>query len=416
MHYGDFLLGMTLFLFCLYSGADDAWRMEADQRIERLRKGDLVVKVVDKSGTPISGVPVQVCMTRHAFPWGTCVKAVRIMGDSPDDEVYRTHLKALFNCAVPENDLKWNAWRGAWGRGFSQEKALAALQWLQKQEFRIRGHCLVYPEWGQMEPYKESDEAALPALRQDILDHIDEMATVSRAYIDEWDVVNEPVHHREVLQALGEPLVVEWFQRARKALPDTCRLFVNEYNIVSPDAKFNRPKYERFIAGLLEANVPVEGIGFQSHFMIPPESVEDALEVFDTFAKFGLPIVVTEFDVNLKDEARQAAFTRDFMTAAFSHPACAGFVFWGFWEGAHWRPDGAMFRKDWSEKPNLLVYRDLVLKKWWTDSTGNTNADGEFAVRGFKGAYTVVVGKQEVKAVIGDAPTIVKVQMSKNLK
>ena len=411
MHDSGFLLSLTLVVFCLCSGADDAWRVEADQRIERLRKGDLIVKVVDNADTPLPGVAVQVRMTRHAFPWGTCVRAACIMGDSSDDEVYRTHLKTLFNCAVLENDLKWNAWRGAWGKGFSHEKALAALQWLQKQEFRIRGHCLVYPEWGQLEPYKESDEAALPTLRTEIFNHIDEMAAFSREYVDEWDVVNEPLHHREVLKTLGKPLVAAWFQRARKALPSSCRLFVNEYNIVSPEEKYLRPKYEDYIAGLLDAGAPLEGIGFQSHFHEPPESVEGALAVFDTFAKLGLPIVVTEFDVNLKDEVRQAAFTRDFMTAAFSHPACAGFVFWGFWEGAHWRPDGAMFRKDWSEKPNLLVYRDLVLKEWWTDGTGNTNADGEFAVRGFKGAYTIVVGKQEVKAVIGDAPAIVKVQM-----
>ena len=137
--------------------------------------------------------------------------------------------------------------------------------------------------------------------------------------------------------------------------------------------------------------------------------MEDALSVFDTFAKFGLPIVVTEFDVNIKEEEKQAAFTRDFMTAAFSHPACAGFVFWGFWEGAHWRPDGAMFRKDWSEKPNLAVYRDLVFKEWWTDVKGSTNDQGEFAVRGFKGSYKIVVGKNEKYAAIDDAPTSVEI-------
>ena len=409
MHDSGFLLSLTLVIFCLCSGADDAWRVEADQRIERLRKGDLIVKVVDNADTPVPGVPVQVRMTRHAFPWGTCVRAARIMGDSSDDEVYRTHLKALFNCAVLGNDLKWNAWRGAWGSGFSHEKALAALQWLQKQGFRIRGHCLVYPEWGQLEPYKGSDEAALPTLRAEIFNHIDEMAAVSRAYIDEWDVVNEPVHHREVLQALGEGVMAEWFSRARSGLPESCRLFINEYNVVEPDDPSVRPRYKELIEGLLAADAPLEGIGFQGHFHEPPESVEDALSVFDTFAKFGLPIVVTEFDVNIKEEEKQAAFTRDFMTAAFSHPACAGFVFWGFWEGAHWRPDGAMFRKDWSEKPNLLVYRDLVFKEWWTDVKGNTNDKGEFAVRGFKGNYKIVVGKSEKYAGIGDAPTTVEI-------
>ncbi len=178
---------------------------------------------------------------------------------------------------------------------------------------------------------------------------------------------------------------------------------------MEPDDLSVRARYENMISDLLLADAPVEGIGFQSHFHNPPESVEDALAVFDTFARFGLPIVVTEFDVNIKDEEKQAAFTRDFMTAAFSHPACAGFVIWGFWEGAHWRPDGAMFRKDWSEKPNLAVYRDLVFNEWWTDVEGLTDSKGQFAMRGFKGSYKVIVGKNEQCAAIGDKPTTVEV-------
>ncbi|HDP35520.1 MAG TPA: glycoside hydrolase, partial [Candidatus Hydrogenedentes bacterium] len=195
----------------------------------------------------------------------------------------------------------------------------------------------------------------------------------------------------------------------RNALPTSCRLFINEYNVVEPDDLSVRAKYHQLIDDLLAKGAPVEGIGFQGHFHEPPESVEDALSVFNTFAGLGLPIVVTEFDVNTKDEAKQAAFTRDFMTAAFSHPACSGFVFWGFWEGSHWRPDGAMFRQDWSEKLNLAVYRDLVFKEWWTGVKGRTNNNGEFYVRGFKGSYRIIVGDDEKFTTIGDNPTTVDI-------
>jgi len=383
--------------------------MEATQRIEQLRKGDLVVRVVDKQGLPVADAPVEVVMTRHAFPWGTCVTAAHITGNEVDDDTYRTKLQSLFNCAVLENDLKWNAWHGGWGTGYSQEQTQAALIWLKEQKFRIRGHCMVHPGWEYFQPQQDAWKNDLPLLRKSILEHIDALAAFTSEYVDEWDVVNEPLHHNEVTSVLGKASMTAWFSYARAALPPSCRLFINEYNIVEPDDISNRAKYAALIEELLAAKAPVEGIGFQSHFHEPPESVEDALKVFDTFAKFGLPIEVTEFDVNSKDEARQAAFTRDFMTAAFSHPACSGFVFWGFWEGSHWRPDGAMFRKDWSDKLNLEVYRDLVFKEWWTNETGNTNDKGEFFVRGFKGSYRIVSGENETEAVIGDTRSKVEI-------
>ena len=358
------------------AGVQEDWKREAQQRIERIRKTDLTVRVTDAEGNALPGAHVRAAMVRHAFPWGTCVQAERLLGQGPDDTIYRDKLQELFNCAVMENELKWNAWHGAYGPGFSREKTEAALTWLKERAFRIRGHCLVWHGWENLQPWGASLGDDLPDLRRRILEHIDELAEFTREYVDEWDVVNEPVNVSEVIKVLGEEVLATWFNRARTALPDSCRLFINEFNIVEPLCVRERDAYEAIIRSLLDAKAPLEGIGFQSHFQDPPGSPAEALQVFDRFARFGLPIVVTEFDVNTKDEERQARFTRDFLTAAFSHPACTGFVFWGFWEGAHWRPDAALFRKDWSEKRNLAAYRDLVFKEWWTDQTGHTNVNG----------------------------------------
>ncbi len=62
---------------------------------------------------------------------------------------------------------------------------------------------------------------------------------------------------------------------------------------------------------------------------------------------------------------------------------------WGFWEGSHWRPRGAMLGRDWSPEPNAEVYNDLVFKRWWTNSNGKTGAQGTFATRGFLGEYEI---------------------------
>ena len=78
-------------------------------------------------------------------------------------------------------------------------------------------------------------------------------------------------------------------------------------------------------------------------------------------------------------------YVRDFMTAVFSHPKVKAFIIWGFWEGYHWRAQqgAAMFRRDWSVKPNGEAYRDLVFNKWWTRWTGVANSEGWVALRAF---------------------------------
>jgi endo-1,4-beta-xylanase len=103
------------------------------------------------------------------------------------------------------------------------------------------------------------------------------------------------------------------------------------------------------------------------------------------------------------------------MTLLFSHPSVVGFQMWGFWEGSHWRPKGAMYRKNWDPKPNAEAYRDLVFRRWQTDEKTTTDANGACAVRGFLGEYRVTVqaaGKaQVVKAKLAKTGTEMVVRL-----
>jgi hypothetical protein len=91
------------------------------------------------------------------------------------------------------------------------------------------------------------------------------------------------------------------------------------------------------------------------------------------------------------DEALAADFTRDLLITCFSHPAYTGFVMWGFWEGSHWKPETALWRKDWSEKPAAKVWKEWVGGKWKTDVCLKSDKEGKVAFRGFYGRYEVTV-------------------------
>jgi hypothetical protein len=100
---------------------------------------------------------------------------------------------------------------------------------------------------------------------------------------------------------------------------------------------------------------------------------------------------ITEFVVNLTDRELQADYLRDFFIAVYSHPVVVGIQMWGFWEGAHWRPDAALYNLDWTPRPAAEAFRQLVWEDWTTESAGETGAGGEFAFRGTFGEYAVTI-------------------------
>jgi hypothetical protein len=66
-------------------------------------------------------------------------------------------------------------------------------------------------------------------------------------------------------------------------------------------------------------------------------------------------------------------------------------IMWGFWEGRHWLPNAALFRRDWTIKPNGQAYQDLVFKQWWTNADGKSDNRGAYRTRGFLGDYDISV-------------------------
>lgn len=362
---------------------DAAWRNAAAERIEQHRKGDLTVWVTDAAGTALPGVQVTVTMQRHAYGFGSQVDGRWLLANqgTPDGDRYADVVKTLFNEAVPGNELKWIAWTQPDG----PQRAREIVQWLRDSGLRVRGHNLVWPGWKRLPASVVALQNDPPALRQRVNEHITEEATAFAGQLVDWDVVNEPVGNHALMDLLGNDVMVEWYRLAHAADP-TARLYLNENGIES--GKKADP-FARWVEFLLDRGAPLGGLGFQGHGSA--QAIEPLAAIFDRFAQYGLPIKITEFDIVTPDEELQAEYTRDYLTLVFSHPATAGFVMWGFWDGKHWLNDAPLYYKDWTRKPSGQAWQDLVFKTWWTDVRGQTNAQGAYQVRGFLGDYTVTV-------------------------
>jgi len=377
---------------------DNNWKPLAKAAIELFRKGTLLVNVLDHSGRPVTNANVTVEQQKHAFHWGTAVDHNFLLGTGPDADRYRAEVKRLFNALVPENAMKWD---------FMSRDPLsgpAVIQWALDNHLPIRGHNVWWPyTW-----YLPADVQALSGqpYRDAVERRTRDVVALTKGKVTDWDVVNEAVDANAIAQG-GRDLLWKTYIWAHETDPKI-GLVYNDYSISDNRAGLNTAHFNavKAVVQELKANgAPVTAVGDQSHIAMPLTPVNKVVQLWnDLISSTGLPLKITEFDVNLggiRDEALQARYTEDFMTAAFGNPKINDFLFWGFWDGAHWLGDAGagMFRKDWSRRPVLDTYERLVFKDWWTRANGKT-LGGLFLTRAFFGTHKIVVEKDGQRAEI----------------
>ncbi len=368
--------------------ADAAWRAPAQARIEAIRKGDITINVRDAQGMPVPNAKVHVEMVRHAFQFGSFV-GHDITRDDADTAKLRETFPLMFNAAT--SPLYWSDW--GWQSPKMRAGYIASMKYLKENKIDWRGHTLMYPA----ERFVPTKLKALAddndAFRKIVTDHVTEVANVAAQFEPfAFDVINEPRDDLYTVKRIGIEGYAEAFRIAHKAAPNA-NLFVNDYGIISGGGRNmrNLQFYHDVLDKLKEAGAPVSGIGMQGHFGAMLTDPARVIEVFDEFARHEMPIQITEFDIDTTDEEAQADYTRDILTAAFSHPSLEAFIVWGWWEGDHWRRNGAMLRKDWSPKPNYHAWRKLIFADWWTNQEQFSGPKGVVKLRGFVGDYRVTV-------------------------
>lgn len=371
---------------------DAAWRAPAWERIDQHRKANLTVRVVDADGQPVENAEVRVHLDNHKFGFGTWAGAFgSLLDDNEDGQNLRRIMTTYYNrLSTPIYPAE--SW--GWPNPEIRERYLRYMKWTTDTGFPVRAHVLLWSAWERL-PQQFYDLREDPqALNEAVLAYIDDVMHTIKAFpLAEIDVQNE-TRNNHILEdhVGGEEARIAWWKRAAEIAPGI-RQAVNEYGIVSDRGlnAFNHQTYEEDIQLLLDAGVPVEVIGMQCHIGEDFTDIERVYEVFDRFAKFGLPIHVTEFDVATLDEQTKADYLRDFYTIAFSHPAVEAVIQWGFWEKEMWKPQAGLWAPDWTPKPAGKAYMQLMTETFHTDLSTATDAAGTTTSRGFKGDYTVTV-------------------------
>ena len=387
-----------------YAGreANAPWRVAAQARIRQLRMAPFQIGISDRTGKPISDATVHIELQKHDFGFGAALNPATLLNDDkPENAKYPERFLELFNSGSFYNSLKWEAWVGEWGPDLNREMTLRGLQWLRDHDKEIRGHVLLWPSFHNMPSFMKTLEikpddtvknegakstASPEELQRLIFARIDDVTTATAPYIAEWDVINEPRDNHDMMDIIGQRVLVEAFRRARNRLPNA-RLALNDYAILSnlTDSQ-SQQQYEDFARYLIANGAPLDVLGFQGHFGATVPSPIYIKTVLDRFAALKRPIRITEFTIAGDDDALKADFTRDFLTLIYSYPTTIGFQHWGLEQVVN--PDGTLSAMG-------EAYRKLVKEDWHTDITAQSDARGVIEGRGFLGRYNVTVTQGE---------------------
>lgn len=373
------------------SNAAADWKAQADARIEQIRKQDVRLQVVNAQGEPVPGVRIEARQVRKAFPFGAAISRA-ILGNPRLQEFFKDH----FNWAVFENESKWYANERSPGRA-DYATADAMFAWCQANGIPVRGHCVFW------EPEKWQTKWVQPltgdALREAVERRLESVVPHFRGKFVHWDVNNEMLHGDFFKARLGESIWPWMFQRTHELDPDA-KLFVNEFNILSVDQSFQEVQTDEYVAHtrwLIDQGAPIHGVGIQGHIwaediLSRPHVIKERL---DKVATLNLPIWISEFDVADDDEQSCADKLELIYRTAYSHPAVEGIVMWVVWAGNSWRgPNAGIARRDWTLNEAGKRY-EALMREWSTETSGDSNADGILAFRGFHGDYEVTATPRE---------------------
>jgi len=212
-------------------------------------------------------------------------------------------VKRQFNAISPENVMKWERIHPRPGAdGYDFEAADRYVDFGEKNGMFVVGHTLVWhsqtPRW--VFRGEGTNAATREELLQRMRDHIHTVVGRYKGRIKAWDVVNEALSEDGSLRKspwyriIGEDYIAKAFAYAHEADP-AAELRYNDYSIE------NEPKRNGVIAlvkKLQAEKVPIGGLGSQTHANLTWPTAELLDSALTAFTELGLPISITELDVN----------------------------------------------------------------------------------------------------------------------
>ncbi len=295
----------------------------------------------------------------------------KFLGGSTSTPMWRS-FESYWNQVTPGNDGKWGSVEQVRGT-YNWTNLDQIYNYAKSRNLMFKEHVLV---WGQQEPYwvASLDTASQRAAVEKWI------STLAQRYplMKYVDVVNEPFHavpsYKNALGgdgATGWDWVINAFKLARKYCPSTAKLILNEYSILQD---YTQTTNFINLITLLNDRGLIDGIGIQGHYfefrshvdatsgtyVYSPATLKSNL---NRIAALGIPIYITEFDIDEASDDNQLAQYKIYFPVFWTNPAVKGITFWGFIENDVWtsHPNTFLIHSDGTERPAMQWLRQYIL-------------------------------------------------------
>lgn len=389
-----------------YEGIEDdaIWRKEAYKRIEKYRKNDMVINVVDENGNPIENAEVNAKMTDSemlygGLMWGTDFDKNydTATGYSPETEKKLDLFKENgFNMLVCGNENKPEVIVG------SSKRLAEVVNWCIDNNFKYRAHAYIWepfsndmkglflPYWYNVDSSREYTEPKL--YRQRMEEQINLIATFMQDVAVETDVANEVTsRHAGMFTSLGLDEFVRIYKFCKQLNPSSKLLWTETAIGGTPVTIGQRPTVPIIAKYLKEVGADVDGIGIQGHRSSAeyPYYFYENIEAISDYTDY---VAITEYDHILPYENLQYPYFRDVLLACYSHPKVKSFTIWTpYYVPSSTSRAEVLYGKDFEPLPGLQAWKELVMGEWRTNETANTDSNGTVKIRGHRGKYDVTV-------------------------
>ncbi len=390
------------------------------------RKAKATLRITDAAGNPIAGKALRLKQTRHEFLFGCGAfdflaytnHFVPKLEDMFEKRI-QTWMQVYNYGTIP---FYWGQFEPKEGEPQTESRMKAA-SFMKEHGIEVKGHPLcwhtVCADWLMQYDNETILKKQLARINREV--------SGFRGTVDIWDAINEVVimpifdkYDNAVTRICKDKgrigLVREVFAAAKEANPNATFL-INDFN--------TSISYEILIDGCLNAGIPIDAIGIQSHQHQGYWGAEKVHQVLERFEHFGLPIHFTEntlisgdlmpaYIEDLNDwkveswpttpegEERQKNEIEEMYRILFEHPQVKAITGWDFADGAWLGAPSGVVRKDGSEKPAFKRLKELIKGEWWTDCEVVTDENGFVTVEGFKGDYVLCSDSGETAMTLKD--------------
>ncbi|CAI9303474.1 unnamed protein product [Lactuca saligna] len=355
------------------------WEAHQYQSIEKVRKSNVKIHVVDSEGKPLTNQTITISQKLANFPFG-CAINTNIL----TNQAYKNWFTSRFKYTTFENEMKWYTNERVQNQeDYSSSDAL--LEFTKSNGISVRGHNVFWddpkyqPSWvPNLEPQKLADATTK---------RIKSVMGRYSGQVIAWDVVNENMHFDFLERKLGRMGSSSKFYSMASVIDGHADLFLNEYNTIEePGDRLSSPdsylkKIEEIRSGGYHGPL---SIGLEGHFT--NVNIPYMRSAIDKLASSRLPIWITELDV--KPGPNQGELLEQVLREAHAHPAVNGIVLWSAWS-----PKGCyrmcLTDNDFRTLATGDVVDRIIKEFFGVVVTGTTDGEGFYETSLIHGDYEV---------------------------